>query len=59
MSAHKATPEQWAILQDWAMALTAPTENCVFELRAKIEALEANAANEFDHIGEANKKVTG
>ena len=29
------------------------------ELRARVEALEANAANDSDHIGEANKMVAG
>ncbi len=57
-ASHTATPEQWAILQDWARALTAPTENCVLELRARVEALEANSkpSPNFPQIGSSLAK---
>jgi hypothetical protein len=42
MTDHKATPEQWAQLETWA-AIGAEYSACVLELRARVEALEANA----------------
>lgn len=40
MTDHKATPEQWAMLEE----RSAPEyDNTILELRARVEALEANA----------------
>jgi hypothetical protein len=39
---HRATPEQWEKVEEWATRQTPLTlESCVIELRARVEALEA------------------
>jgi hypothetical protein len=40
MTDYKATPEQWANVQKFAAVAT---ESCLLELRARVEALEANS----------------
>jgi hypothetical protein len=39
---YNATPEQWARIEDWAK-IGAEYSSCLLELRAKVEALEANS----------------
>jgi hypothetical protein len=42
MTNHKATPEQWAQIEDWADSLGSHISNaCLLELRARVELLEA------------------
>ncbi len=41
MTDYKATPEQWEEEQKWVEQCSAAA--CLFELRARVEALEANA----------------
>jgi hypothetical protein len=38
---HKATPDDWAQQEDWANRSVFSGSSCLFELRARIEALEA------------------
>lgn len=40
MTEYKATPEQWADVG----AFASDTRACIFELRARVEALEANSS---------------
>jgi hypothetical protein len=40
MTEHKATPEQWTQVENWAHS---PSFSCLLELRARVEALEAAA----------------
>jgi len=42
MTDYKATPEQWAQVEAW-MAIESEYSACILELRARIEALEANS----------------
>ena len=49
MSNHKATPKQWEEVGAFASA----TRDCILELRARVEALEAQA----NHFGDINKMV--
>jgi len=59
MTDHKATPEQWeADRYDWSKANTEamdgdPAFRCLLELRARVEALEANSKPtlNFSQIG--------
>jgi hypothetical protein len=52
MNNHKATPEQWkADKYDWSKADTEAMDNdsafrCILELRARVEALEAQAGSQ-------------
>lgn len=41
---HRATPEQWAWIEDWAEEKTS-SPNCILELRDRIAALEAAQAS--------------
>ena len=41
MTDYRATPENWAAVEDWASMTTHGTHSCILELRARIEALEA------------------
>jgi hypothetical protein len=50
MTIQKATPEQWQFAEDWGIYAT---RACLLELRARVEALEAQA----NHIGDINKMV--
>jgi hypothetical protein len=43
MTAHKATPKQWAETEAQVKDYPYATESCLLELRARVEALEANA----------------
>ena len=47
MTDHKATPEQWDILHDWADS-GCTIENCLLELRARVEALTLALKDEAD-----------
>jgi hypothetical protein len=38
---HQATPDEWAQQEDWANRSVFSGSSCLFELRARIEALEA------------------
>jgi hypothetical protein len=49
MTGYKATPEHWAEVGAFASA----TRDCILELRARVEALEAHA----NHFGNINKVV--
>lgn len=40
-TAHKAAPKQWAEVEDQVKGYPYPTESCLLELRARVEALEA------------------
>jgi hypothetical protein len=42
MTEHKATPEQWADVEDWA-ANNGTSHACLLELRARVEVLEATS----------------
>lgn len=42
MTDYKATPEQWAAMERWALEMDNAC-SCIIELRARVEALEANA----------------
>ena len=42
MTDYKAMPEQWAQIEAW-MGIGSQYSACVLELRAKVEALEANS----------------
>jgi hypothetical protein len=37
---HKATPDDWAQQEDWAKRSVFSDSSCLFELRARVEALE-------------------
>jgi hypothetical protein len=54
MAPHKATPDCWEWQEKWA-SQEAPDEisSCILELRARVEALEAQA----NHIPDATKMV--
>jgi hypothetical protein len=52
MAEYKATPEQWALIQDCADDFS--PESCILELRARVEALEAAA---HKHIVETNSNI--
>jgi hypothetical protein len=41
MNDHKATPEHWATVEAYAQQVSS-TDDCLLELRARVEALEAN-----------------
>ena len=43
----KATPEQWKKVESWASVLSPMSADsaCILELRARVEALEAQASN--------------
>jgi hypothetical protein len=51
MTDYKATPEQWANVQEFAAVAT---ESCLLELRARVEALEAAA---HKHIVETSANI--
>jgi len=53
MTEHKATPEQWADVEDWA-AVNGVSHACLLELRARVEVLE-NAAQK--HIVETSANI--
>ena len=38
---YRATPEQWALVEQWAPG--GASNSCLLELRARVEALEANS----------------
>ncbi|MEY2643642.1 MAG: hypothetical protein RLZZ611_291 [Cyanobacteriota bacterium] len=40
---HRATPELWASVERWAVDGLSDSDSCILELRARVEALEANA----------------
>jgi hypothetical protein len=42
MTDYKATPKQWTQTEQWA-AMGGGQEACILELRARVEALEANS----------------
>jgi hypothetical protein len=42
MNDHKATPEHWATVEAYAQQVSS-TDDCLLELRARVEALEANS----------------
>jgi hypothetical protein len=44
MTDHRATPEQWALVERWAR--TGPSNSCLLELRDRVEALEAAQPDE-------------
>ena len=54
---HSAEPEVWAVVERLCKN-GIDTLNCLLELRARVEALEASDTNRSDHIGEANKMVS-
>jgi hypothetical protein len=41
MNDHKATPKHWATVEAYAQQVSS-TDDCLLELRARVEALEAN-----------------
>lgn len=43
MTEHKAAPEHWAKVTEWGVELGSVRDDCILELRARVEALEANA----------------
>lgn len=53
MTDYKATPEQWADVEDWA-AVNGVSHACLLELRARVEVLE-NAAQK--HIVETSANI--
>jgi len=57
MTNHKAMPEQWAQVEAW-MAIESEYSACILELRARIEALEANSESSPNpsHIGSSLAK---
>ena len=53
MTNHKATPDQWAYQEHWAQE--DGDAACILELRARVEALEANTKQwRTDHLRLAN-----
>lgn len=40
---HRATPEQWALVEYWESTAPTAVESCILELRDRIAALEASA----------------
>ena len=53
MTDYKATPEQWADVEDWA-ANNGTSHACLLELRARVELLEAAA---HKHIVETSANI--
>ena len=47
---HRATPEQWAAVEEWGEAQQYDAWNCILELRARVEALEAAQRLRFIEI---------
>ena len=43
MTDYKAKPEVWAIVEEYGNKYEGDMLNCILELRARVEALEANA----------------
>jgi hypothetical protein len=55
MTSHKATLEQWALIQDCADDFS--PESCILELRARVEALEAKSETQCLAILDWGKDV--
>lgn len=56
MTDYKATPDQWAHQEHWATEDSAAA--CLLELRARVEALEANAKSSPNFLQIRNSVVT-
>jgi hypothetical protein len=57
MTDYKATPEQWALCKEFSTTSYGTSYACLLELRAKVEALEANRPEKPDSSDPAGSLV--